>query len=538
MCATDFCRSAPLPPISLAPGAPVRVGLCITRQGLHAALGSGVYEGAYLASQEMAPLIGREIQVLVEEETADPRAQWEIIARFVRNEVLAVVGPMTYGVARSMLPLLDFAGICVLLPCIRNPDITRMGYKTVYRVDFDGGVQASRQAEYAMATRGGERIAIVHSMSPFWAEVAGIFRKSYKGTVTSHQQFPPGITTFRGLAHELRKDRPGLLYAAADEGDLIAMLLWLRDHGIQLPVLCCASLRVTDLDRAPGLALDQIHLTRWNSPRGAYDDFASRFRAAYGHEPGFYSPEAYDAVVAIAASLSHLVRELYADKESNVALQISSLSLPMALRRTSLASVTGRLAFDARGDRVDQGEVTIAPASHWAASPFREGKAEAPAGASSHAKAEASHRPRNLFYSYASADQHLVDRLMKHLAILKRQGLIREWHFREITAGKEWEKEIDSHLESAGIILLMVSADFLSSDYCYDIELKRAIERHKSGEAVVIPVILQPCDWQHPPLSGLQALPTGIKPVALWPSAEEGLADVARGVRKAIEELA
>ena len=99
--------------------------------------------------------------------------------------------------------------------------------------------------------------------------------------------------------------------------------------------------------------------------------------------------------------------------------------------------------------------------------------------------------------------------MLKHLGILKRQGVIRDWHDRKITAGTEWKGQIDHHLDTAGVILLLVSADFIASDYCYDVEMKRALERHDTGEARVIPVILRPVDgWQAAPFGKLQAAPT------------------------------
>ncbi len=121
--------------------------------------------------------------------------------------------------------------------------------------------------------------------------------------------------------------------------------------------------------------------------------------------------------------------------------------------------------------------------------------------------------------------------------MLKRQDVIAEWHDRKIGAGTEWKGQIDEHLNSARVILLLVSADFIHSNYCYDVEVKRAIERHKAGEARVIPIILKPCDWQHPPLNDLQALPKDAKPVTKWRNQDEAFADVARGIRAAVAEL-
>ena len=96
-----------------------------------------------------------------------------------------------------------------------------------------------------------------------------------------------------------------------------------------------------------------------------------------------------------------------------------------------------------------------------------------------------------VFYSYSHKDEALRDELEKHLALLKRQGLITNWHDRRIGAGDEWRDQIDAHARSAQIILLLISADFLASDYCYDVEMKLALERHAAHEAVVIPIILR-----------------------------------------------
>src|SRR4029079_7029762 len=100
-----------------------------------------------------------------------------------------------------------------------------------------------------------------------------------------------------------------------------------------------------------------------------------------------------------------------------------------------------------------------------------------------------------VFLSYAREDEPLLGELVKHLGLLKRQGVIRDWHDREMTAGTEWKGQIDRHLDTAGVILLLVSADFIASDYCWDVEVKRALERHDRGEARVIPVILRHVDW-------------------------------------------
>ena len=105
--------------------------------------------------------------------------------------------------------------------------------------------------------------------------------------------------------------------------------------------------------------------------------------------------------------------------------------------------------------------------------------------------------PISLFYSYSKKDKALRDRLETHLSMLQAQGVIVGWHDRRIEAGTEWDGTISEHLEEAGIILLLVSADFLATKYCRDVEIARAMERHEAGTARVIPVILRPVDAWH-----------------------------------------
>lgn len=150
---------------------------------------------------------------------------------------------------------------------------------------------------------------------------------------------------------------------------------------------------------------------------------------------------------------------------------------------------------------------------------------------------KAFYRPARVFYSYSHRDEALRDTLETHLSLLRRQGLVAVWHDRRISAGAEWESQIDRNLELADIILLLVSADFLASDYCYDVEMARALQRHEAGSAHVIPIVLRPCDWSDAPFSRLQALPRDARPVPLWDNIDAAWTDVARGIRNVIMEL-
>jgi hypothetical protein len=158
-------------------------------------------------------------------------------------------------------------------------------------------------------------------------------------------------------------------------------------------------------------------------------------------------------------------------------------------------------------------------------------------GDRSRRRSEPPANPIEVFFSYAQRDREIRDKLETHLAILKRKGVIRGWHEGEIGAGEEWDKEVRQHLEKAKMILLLVSADFLASDFCYEEQMRRALQRDERGDARVIPVIVDACDWEPAPFGKLKPLPSGGTPVTSWPNQSEAFADVARGIRKEVERL-
>jgi formylglycine-generating enzyme required for sulfatase activity len=146
-------------------------------------------------------------------------------------------------------------------------------------------------------------------------------------------------------------------------------------------------------------------------------------------------------------------------------------------------------------------------------------------------------KPISLFYSYSHKDEELRLKLQDHLAALKWSGMIAEWNDRDIEAGKEWEREIDHHLSSADIILLLVSASFIASPYCWSVEVRKALERHERGEARVIPVILRPCRWQRTPFAKFQATPKDARPVTDWPDEHAAFDDVVSKIEAVVDEL-
>lgn len=143
--------------------------------------------------------------------------------------------------------------------------------------------------------------------------------------------------------------------------------------------------------------------------------------------------------------------------------------------------------------------------------------------------------PIDVFFSYSHKDESLRDELEAHLATLMRSGVIRSWHHRKIDAGDDAQAAIDEHLEAAHVILLLVSADFLASDYCHELEVKRALARRRAGEAEVIPIILRECVWQEAPFAALAALPRNGRAVTSWEVRDEAWKDIILGLKAALQ---
>lgn len=142
-----------------------------------------------------------------------------------------------------------------------------------------------------------------------------------------------------------------------------------------------------------------------------------------------------------------------------------------------------------------------------------------------------------LFYCYARKDKPLRDELEIHLSWLKRRYQLTDWYDREILPGEEWEQAIDKNLNTAHLIILLISPDFMASDYCFGKEMRRALERHKEGICRVIPIILRPTYWEDAPFSSIQLLPTNAKPITSWPNPDEAFQDVVTEISRTIKDL-
>lgn len=208
-------------------------------------------------------------------------------------------------------------------------------------------------------------------------------------------------------------------------------------------------------------------------------------------------------------------------------------------RTIEFAHRLGCSAIDLAGFEVNSRPILLIKADETPVNPSSALTEDAASFSTSEAseKAQASDNGMSVFFSYAHEDEDLRDELAKHLRNMERRGIISSWYDRNISAGSEWSRHIDDNLDKAQIILLLISSDFMDSDYCNAVELKRAMKHHRDGNACVIPVILRPTDWKGAEFDSLQALPKDAVPITKWADRDEAFLDIAKGIRRVAEGL-
>jgi hypothetical protein len=133
---------------------------------------------------------------------------------------------------------------------------------------------------------------------------------------------------------------------------------------------------------------------------------------------------------------------------------------------------------------------------------------------------EASHK--KVFVCYSHKDEQWLERLQVHLKPLERRGLIKLWSDAEIAVGTQWKDEIDTAIQSCAIALLLVSADFLASDFIEKYELPTLLSRAKHEGTTIMPIIVAPCLFEESKINMFQAINSPNNPLSgMKPSTQE-----------------
>jgi hypothetical protein len=142
-----------------------------------------------------------------------------------------------------------------------------------------------------------------------------------------------------------------------------------------------------------------------------------------------------------------------------------------------------------------------------------------------------------IFISYSHLDETFKAQFTQHLKSLERTGEIEVWHDRQLMGGDDFAGKIDANLSQADVVLLLVSANFIASDYCHEVEMRTALERHEKGQTVVVPVILDFCNWHSSPFGHLTAIPPDGREITRFPNFNEGFNLVVRELSRLVKEI-
>lgn len=144
--------------------------------------------------------------------------------------------------------------------------------------------------------------------------------------------------------------------------------------------------------------------------------------------------------------------------------------------------------------------------------------------------------PLRVFISYSHKDDSILERLRVHLAMLEREGAVEAWDDHEIRAGDNVDTTIADAQDASTIFMPIVSPDFLASDYCYELEMKTALDKAASGKMTVFPVIAEPCDWLASPLRQFKAAPKNGKPISEWANVNNAYLDIVQELRRLAQD--
>jgi len=142
-----------------------------------------------------------------------------------------------------------------------------------------------------------------------------------------------------------------------------------------------------------------------------------------------------------------------------------------------------------------------------------------------------------VFISYSQKDISYLNTLKTHLSYPQRENILKTWDDNDLKPGEEWDKNIQNALKTADIILLLLSPDLLATNYVVETEMKIALERHERKEAIVLPIIIRPCQWHRTPFASYQLLPRKAIPISKQPDYDEAWKQISEEVIALAESI-
>lgn len=328
----------------------VTIGYAGALTGPQAHLGKDVEHGIRLAIDEINashPVIAgvpTTFKLDAEDDAGDPRIATLIAQRFIDSGVNAVIGHQSSGTSIAVARLYAAANIAEITPSATNPQFTRLGYRTTFRVIANDNFLGTAMSRYLIDTMHARRVAVIDDRTAYGQGLADVFVDATRragGTIVAREYTTDKAVDFNSSLTLFKDKRPDAIFFGGVDAQAGLMLRQMKKLGVSAPMLGGDGLCTRELAQLAGDALAgnlfcaDGGLSLAAMPGGP--SFDQRFVASYGQHVQLYAPYAYDAMMAVY----HAVMQAQSAQPGKIV---------DALRRVDFQGVTGQIAFDDAGD--------------------------------------------------------------------------------------------------------------------------------------------------------------------------------------------
>lgn len=339
----------------------VKIGHVGPTSGAIAHLGQDNENGARMAVEELnasgVTIDGKRvtIELMAEDDAADPKQGTAVAQRLVDARVSGVIGHLNSGTTIPASKLYRDAGIPQLSPSATHPKYTRQGFKTAFRLVADDAHLGGTLGKYAVGTLKGKAIAVIDDRTAYGQGVAEEFTKAVLaagGKVVAKEFTTDKATDFNAILTTIKGKKPDLVFFGGMDAVAGPMLKQMKSLGITAKFMGGDGICSTELMKLGGDAIadDQVYCAEAGGVEGegrvGMEAFRARFKARFGTDVQVYAPYVYDAVHLMVSSM---VKARSSEPEKY---------LPVLAATTGYKGVTGTISFDEKGD-IKNGALTL-----------------------------------------------------------------------------------------------------------------------------------------------------------------------------------
>ena len=350
-----------------APAAPavasnvIKIGHVGPTSGAIAHLGKDNENGAKMAVEEWnakGVTIGGQkmtIELLAEDDAADPKQGTAVATKLVDAKVVGVVGHLNSGTTIPASAIYSAAGIPQISPSATNPKYTRQGFKTTFRVVADDTQLGGALGKYAVTTLKGKNIGVIDDRTAYGQGVAEEFEKAVTaagGKVAGHEFTTDKATDFNAILTTLKGKKVDIVFFGGMDAVAGPMIKQMAQLGIKAKFMGGDGICSSELPKLAGDALkdNMVYCAEAGGVEGeqkvGMDKFKADFKTKYNADVQVYAPYTYDAMNLLISSM------VKADSSD------PAKYLPVLAAISDYKGVTGTIAFDEKGD-IKNGALTL-----------------------------------------------------------------------------------------------------------------------------------------------------------------------------------